>query len=541
MMNNNKVSIATKPLVYSAFRYIENKVWNALAEYVDNAIQSFKDHIDILGEINPLKKLRVEINIDIEQDNITITDNAFGITNETYDKAFELANIPLDRNGLNEFGMGMKVSSIWLSDLWTVKTKAYGEKFIKTLVFDIHEVTQNQELELPISLENANTQEHYTVITLTKLSQNKPRVRQIPYVKKHLASIYSKYIRDGLLDLIVNGELLEDTQLQCLVAPYYKTPEAESKEWKVDINFEVPKWDEFGHQIGVYYAKGFIGILDKMSTSENNGILLFRRGRVIGSSFDEKYRPKFLSGEEGSPRYKRIFGELELDGFDVSFTKSSFQDDDQFNAFIEVLSDDIKKNKSLDLFGQAQNYTKSKTQADKTKAAKRLVKSIADEISKPIIIPDEDISEPIISVPNNLTPCAPATSEEGQDNVTVNNSIVADNTQSTANDSIEIPAIEIEVNPTANTSYKIVINGTSENSNNGLYSLISRDGKYYATINLSNAFFTRFRDCLSSDDNIQQLAYFIRTLVVTELLLINSGTRAAVSFRNKFNQLFGLI
>lgn len=33
-MNNNKVSIATKPLVYSAFRYIENKVWNALAEYV---------------------------------------------------------------------------------------------------------------------------------------------------------------------------------------------------------------------------------------------------------------------------------------------------------------------------------------------------------------------------------------------------------------------------------------------------------------------------------------------------------------------------
>ena len=47
-MNNNKVSIATKPLVYSAFRYIENKVWNALAEYIDNAVQSFKDHIDVL-------------------------------------------------------------------------------------------------------------------------------------------------------------------------------------------------------------------------------------------------------------------------------------------------------------------------------------------------------------------------------------------------------------------------------------------------------------------------------------------------------------
>lgn len=90
-MNNNKVSIATKPLVYSAFRYIENKVWNALAEYVDNAVQSFKDHIDILKNINPNGKLRVDINIDIEQDIITITDNAFGITNENYDRAFELA------------------------------------------------------------------------------------------------------------------------------------------------------------------------------------------------------------------------------------------------------------------------------------------------------------------------------------------------------------------------------------------------------------------------------------------------------------------
>lgn len=162
-MNNNKVSIATKPLVYSAFRYIENKVWNALAEYVDNAVQSFKDHIDILKNINPNGKLRVDINIDIEQDIITITDNAFGITNENYDRAFELANIPLDRKGLNEFGMGMKVSSIWLSDLWTVQTKAYGESEIKTLVFDIHEVTKNQEVELPIITEPANLSEHYTI------------------------------------------------------------------------------------------------------------------------------------------------------------------------------------------------------------------------------------------------------------------------------------------------------------------------------------------------------------------------------------------
>lgn len=44
----NNVSIATRPLVYSAFRYINNKVWTALAEYIDNSLQSFLNHRDEL-------------------------------------------------------------------------------------------------------------------------------------------------------------------------------------------------------------------------------------------------------------------------------------------------------------------------------------------------------------------------------------------------------------------------------------------------------------------------------------------------------------
>lgn len=529
-MIDNKVSIATKPLVYSAFRYIENKVWDALAEYVDNAVQSFKDHIDILKQLNPNSKLRVEINVDVDNDIITIKDNAYGITNKDYDRAFELANIPLDRKGLNEFGMGMKVSSIWLSDHWTVETKAYGETEIKTLVFDIHEVTQNQELELPVSVAPGDPSDHYTIITLTKLSQNKPRSRQMAYVKKHLASIYSKYIRDGILDLVVNNELLQDTQPQCLNAPYYKSPNGDSILWRKEINFEAPKCDESGNQIGVYYAKGFIGILEKMSTSIDNGILLFRRGRVIGSSYDEKYRPKILSGEEGSPRYKRIFGELELEGFDVSFTKSSFQDDDEFATFIEVLRDDLARDKSFDLFGQAQNYTKPKSQADKKKTAQQLVRTIANEISKPINVPIVDTDDPFVDVP---------------DVVAQNHSTYANPTElvSYPNDALEIPPIITEVKHNASTSYTLEIKGLCENTNKGLYTLIQdpSNGKYYATINLSNGFFERFRECLSSDDNIMQLAYFIKNLVVTELLLLESGTHAATSFRNKFNQLFGLI
>ena len=37
----------------------------------------------------------------------------------------------------------------------------------------------------------------------------------------------------------------------------------------------------------------------------------------------------------GSPRYKRIFGELELEGFGVSFNKGSFVEVEDLEALME--------------------------------------------------------------------------------------------------------------------------------------------------------------------------------------------------------------
>lgn len=75
-MNNNKVSIATKPLVYSAFRYIENKVWNALAEYVDNAVMCLNNGVKMenvskmLGHTNvrTTQQYAKVLNAEVEKD-----------------------------------------------------------------------------------------------------------------------------------------------------------------------------------------------------------------------------------------------------------------------------------------------------------------------------------------------------------------------------------------------------------------------------------------------------------------------------------------
>ena len=503
----NTVSIATKPLVYQTFRFINNKVWYALAEYVDNSLQSFLDHKDYLSKVNPNGKLRVEILIDNDNDIITISDNAGGIAENDYQRAFELANIPLDASGLNEFGMGMKVSSIWLSNIWKVETSALNENVKKTVVFDINDVTDHQKLELEVQTESCSPEDHYTVITLTSLSQNKPRPMQISHIKKHLASIYTKFIRDGIIDLIVNGEKLTFEPLIVLNAPYYRTPSADKIFWKKEINFTAPKFKD-GKQVGHYIAKGFIAVLETMSTSENNGFLLFRRGRVIGSSGENKYRPLSLCGQEGSPRYKRIFGELEIEGFNVSFTKNSFQEDEDFESFIQVLKDDIAEDKSFDIFGQAQNYIKPKSPQKKKELGSSLVKKIAEQIKKPITvqIPKEKPEE-------NKTTIETPTNIEIAESITT------------------------EVNINGQKFTLKIESYTGENTQN-LYSLDINGNMCCARINLRNKFFDQNS---TDEENMESISYFIKTLVATELSFHSDSEPIGLYFRNRFNKFFGVI
>lgn len=504
---SEKVSIATKPLVYSTFRFINNKVWYALAEYVDNSIQSFLDYQTALTKINPNGKLRVEINMNFDTDTITVTDNAGGIHESDYQRAFELANIPLDASGLNEFGMGMKVSSIWLSDIWKVETTALGEDVKKTVVFDIHDVTDNQRLDLDVFSEESSSQDHYTTITLTNLSQNKPRPGQLSHIKKHLASIYTKFIRDGLLDLVVNGELLTYEPLRVLNAPYYKKPDSKDIKWFKEISFSAPKLRD-GKIVGNYVAKGFIALLETMSTSDNNGFLLFRRGRVIGSSGENKYRPLSLCGQEGSPRYKRVFGELEIEGFDVSFTKNSFQEDEDFEAFIQVLRDDIAQDKSFDIFGQGQNYVKPKPPAKKKEIASTLAKNIAEQIQKPIVV----------SIPKE-TPKA-----EKQ--------IITPDVSEKVSESV---STTVDIN---GKKYNLIIECYNGETMHGLYTLEMKGDTCYARINLRNKFFD---SSLSDAENIQSVSYFIKTLVATELSFLSNSDMTGFNFRTRFNKFFGVI
>ncbi|MDZ7880433.1 MAG: ATP-binding protein [Saprospiraceae bacterium] len=77
------------------------KPWFALAEFIDNAIDSYLKFETQLKQVEGDNfKLKVIVEINTTDNRITIRDNAAGIPTEHYLRAFRAADAPYDRTGL---------------------------------------------------------------------------------------------------------------------------------------------------------------------------------------------------------------------------------------------------------------------------------------------------------------------------------------------------------------------------------------------------------------------------------------------------------
>lgn len=396
-MNNvelQSVKINIGSNMYSRFPDLPNTVPHVLAEFVDNALQSYYDNKEALFIVDGNFKLVVKI--DIEWDDITnratkivISDNAAGINEHKYESAFMPAKTPENNSGLNEFGMGLKTAALWLGETWKVNTKALNEGVERTITFNLNEVTANDLEELPIETIEKEVTEHYTVVTITDPTKNSPARRNLDKIRNDLASIYRKSLRSNEMQIIVCGESLSFAEYPVLVAPPAGNSAAPPITWKKEVNFS----------FGKYKASGFIGILRDIDSTKN-GFVLLRRGRVIvGAEYDGRYFPK-MSGSSGTFKYKRLFGELELEGFDVSFNKNAIQDKDNLEALMDALKDEIRT-PEFDIFKQAEDYRLNESQ----KAVNKLVKKHNNNAKKAIPITiNTQIKKPEEQQDKDVTP-----------------------------------------------------------------------------------------------------------------------------------------
>lgn len=344
--SNERVNIRPEVSILSVLKHLNYRPWFAIAEFVDNALQSFlSQRAGIAAVDGPAAKLRIAVELDMSADgSIVVRDNAAGIAKQDYARAFKPAEVPPDRSGLSEFGMGMKSAACWLASEWTVRTKALSENVERTVSFDVSTIIEQRIEELAILTRDAPVDAHYTEITLRGLHRIL-QGRTIGKIKQHLAGIYRIFLRDGTLELKWDGEPLVYEDPPILNVPFYRTPTAAPVLWRKEIDFDFGEGQR---------AWGFAALREKASVSDA-GFALFRRNRVIQGSGDEGYRPEMIFGKSNSYRYQRLFGELHLEGFQVSHTKDGIRWEEHEDTFLELLREHLNA-EPLPLLTQAEEH-----------------------------------------------------------------------------------------------------------------------------------------------------------------------------------------
>ena len=410
-MSNNTVSIKPGIGIYNVIRHTNYSKWTAISEFIDNSVQSYLENRVELEKLNENFQLNIFITFKNDFTSFTITDNAAGIADDRFEVAFRPAKKHLKSSGLNEFGLGMKSASFWFANKWEIKTKALSEDVIKKVSFDIDKIMNDNLSELDVekySLAKDQLKfdfDHGTQLDFFDLTDNKIRTRRdLTDIKKHLSSIYRRYIDPNSpykINIWLDRDVLKYKHPKILVAPHYEKagdPKAKNIEWKVHFDLEL----EGGKRI-----KGKAALLEKMSASANNGFSIFRRGRVIQGSGDEKFRPEQWCGPPGQFLYKRLCGEVEIFGFDVTYDKGAFHGQNEFDKMIDLVKHLMEKHR-LQILKQGRNYrvkdtiknqknvaNKAIDDFDKVAENRKAIKEFEKELSKIDVKHDIDKREKI--------------------------------------------------------------------------------------------------------------------------------------------------
>ena len=498
----SKIDIRPGVSVLAVLRHLNYRPWYALGEFVDNAAESFAIHKRELENLHGRSvQLRVDIDIDTASPaRISIRDNAAGIFESEYTRAFRPAAIPPDRSGLAEFGMGMKSAACWFAPRWTVRTSALGEPVARTVQFDIANIIDDNIEELTIHGTKEHADTHYTEVILDDIF-HVPVGRTLGKLKEHLTDIYRDFIRQDLLELRFKGEALVYREPNILKAPHFKDKEGPEHCWRKDITFD------FGDGLSVH---GFAALRETANTARA-GFSLFRRGRVIQGSGDEGYRPSYVFGSSNSFRYQRLFGELHLNGFAVSHTKDGFRWDDNEQPFLELLRDHLDSTE-LPLLRQAEGYRVRPARAKLAKAAREAVTNTTQDMEDrlPTVLPVVADEEPIDTPEEEAPPARTLATRRFE-------IVFRDKAWS----------INVELTNDPAESQWLMVNDTPGTRDN--------PRKLNIRVNVAHPFMIRFAQ--DDREDVEALLRIAASLALAEVLARDSGVRKAGTVRRNVNDI----
>lgn len=295
--------------IAESYKRLSYKLWYALAEYVDNSTQAYYEYQQELDEQLQKDGKVLFVHIDyfrgkkLSEDYFEIKDNSYGMDEEILRRAFNTGQKPDNNTGRSKYGLGMKTSSFWLGNKWSVVTTKLGDPTEYTVTVNIKKIAKGN-IELDIQQRKVKLEQHYTNIRIWNLHRRFVG-RTLSKVRSYLSSIYRYDLISESIEIKWMKEYLIWKDLDELLVERFDG-DREKKEFKFKVDDKE-----------VY---GWAGVLNRGDRGQA-GFALVQSNRVI----DTNYRPSLIFGEQDGGRNdlvnQRLIGEIFIDGFDVSHTK----------------------------------------------------------------------------------------------------------------------------------------------------------------------------------------------------------------------------
>jgi hypothetical protein len=400
------VSIRPGVGMLGLFPHMKYQPWYALGELVDNGIQSYLSNRDRLRDAEGDDyRLRIEIEVDRNHGgSIAVRDNAAGIAHGDWHRAFLVAEPPADSSGLSQFGIGMKAACCWFAKNWSLRTTHLGEEVTRSVAFDVPEIMATRDETLTVVEEPTDWRTHFTEIRMTNLHRA-PQTKTLGKIKDYLGGIYRQFLRNGDVEILFNGQPITYEEPPVLVAPIWSAKDDEPVTWRKDLDLRL----DSGRRV-----RGFVAIRERGAT-RTAGLALFYRNKVVTGAGEDTYRPEEIFGRSNSFRSQRVFGELHMDDFNVTYTKDALVWYDEEEEFIALLKSELDA-PPLPLLRQAENYRSRQVTPAPADVAQSVLSSIVSAFTGAQSESQQALSIPV-DVPVVLDDAPDGASTESDDSV----------------------------------------------------------------------------------------------------------------------------
>ncbi|GAB3652951.1 hypothetical protein GCM10027596_02710 [Nocardioides korecus] len=360
------LNITPSPRILEMIAEVDLQLHQCLSELIDNALDELVEAVRSVPALEPRIDVTLPKKAPTQDSIVSVGDNGRGMSAEQLQEALSAGTSGKQRFGsLGLFGMGFNIATARLGTLTDVRTGRVGDDQWVIATIDLLAMQRSSSYEVPLRYEDKSTEEHGTLISVTKLRDDivarLSRNSAVQETRGHLGRIYTYMLRDpsgahsgaslmggASQSLYVNSTPVRP-HLPCIWDPSrsvtYKGGDVPAGA-KVDIPLtnafacmNCGRWSPVKHESCVECESteieererriwGWLGI-QRYADKSDFGVTFFRHGRAI--TYQDKSLFDWVSPDgEIDLEYPielgmgRIVGEIHLDHAPVNVRKTNF-------------------------------------------------------------------------------------------------------------------------------------------------------------------------------------------------------------------------